>query len=323
MNKEISVSTPGKLMLLGEHGVVYGKPCLVTAVEQRLSAEISCTENPHLVINAPDVNIENYRKPMSEVGRGDIPRGVVFVENAVANFKNKYSFDEGVSIKTNSDFSASFGFGSSSASTVSVIKGLAEVFGKDLTKQEIFDLSYKTVLDVQGVGSGFDTAAGIYGGTLYFVGGGKEIEELAKNDFNLVVGYSGQKADTTEIIKRVAAEHEESTRVEEIFEEIGELVEEGKVAFEKSDWERFGQIMTENQKLLVELGVSTEKLDTMISAALAGGAYGAKLSGAGGGDCMIALCARDKIDSVKKAILETGGEIIDVKVNAEGVKINS
>ena len=87
------------------------------------------------------------------------------------------------------------------------------------------------------------------------------------------------------------------------------------------DWGKFGELMNENQKYLRELGVSIEKLDNMINGALSAGAYGAKLSGAGGGDCMIAVASEEKRQAIENSIREVGGEVINIKTNAEGVRI--
>lgn len=322
MKESVSVSAPGKLMLLGEHAVIYDKPCLVTAVDQRLSCDIERLSENNLEINSPDVGIENYSKSVNDLGSGDVEKGAKFIEFAVRNFRDVHGFDGGVSISSKSEFKHTFGFGSSSAVTVCVAKGLSELLGLNLSDQEIFDLSYKTVIDVQGVGSGFDIAAAVYGGTVYFVTGGKEIEPLDVKDFDLVVGYSGTKADTATIVKEIAKKRDQNKHeIDGIFSEIEVLVEKGKICMNKSNWEGFGRIMNENQVLLYRLGVSTEKLDAMISAAVSAGAYGAKLSGAGGGDCMIALVANSTKQTVQRAVEKAGGEVIDVKVNAEGVKI--
>src|SRR3989344_8101277 len=180
--KKITVSAPGKLMLFGEHAVVYGRPCIVTAVGQRMKITIQLTNNPVFQLDAPDVDIKNYQKSMDQLGTRDIPKGAKFVEVAVKNFLNqnpsslrakRSNLYSGIKVTTKSEFNSKFGFGSSSASTVCVIKALSELFGKKLTDKQIFDLSYKTVLDIQGKGSGFDVASTIYGGTLYFVIGGK------------------------------------------------------------------------------------------------------------------------------------------------------
>jgi mevalonate kinase len=98
------------------------------------------------------------------------------------------------------------------------------------------------------------------------------------------------------------------------------LVDEAKTAFTSGDLAKGGELMNKNQAYLSELGVSIKKLNAMISGALNAGAYGAKLSGAGGGDCMIALSSEEKRQAVIDGI-NSIGEVINVKTNAEGVRI--
>jgi mevalonate kinase len=318
----IIVSAPGKLMLLGEHAVVYDRPCIVTAVGQRMKATVVLLDTPEFWLDAEDVNISGYRKQMSEVGKGEIPKCANFVEIALKNFLEKHPIKAGIHVTTTSEFSSLFGFGSSSASTVYMIKALSELTRVNLSNKDIFDLAYKTILDIQGKGSGFDVAAAVYGGTLYFVTGGQVIEPLPINSLPLVVGYSGVKADTVTLIGEVKKKlEEEPEKVNRIFDAIRDLVEKAKADMGKGDWETVGKWMNFDQEYLRDLGVSTEKLEDMISAAKKAGAYGAKLSGAGGGDCMIALVPDDKRKAVGDAITSAGGQVIDVSVNAEGVRV--
>lgn len=318
----IKISAPGKLMLLGEHAVVYGHPCIATAVDQRMKATVTHLEEPIFELEAADVDVQAYKKPLTEIGKGDIPKGAKFVEIALQNFLQKYPIKGGVRVKTSSEFSSLFGFGSSSASTVCALKAFSELFAVKLTPKELFDIAYKTVLDIQGKGSGFDVAAAIYGGTFYFVTGGKVIEPLAIKELPMIVGYTGVKADTTTLIKQVAEKKEKNPeKVERVFQAITKLVEEVKQKMLEGDWERVGKLMDFNQEYLRDLGVSSEKLEALISAAKKAGAWGAKLSGAGGGDCMIALGPNEKREAIQKAIADAGGQVIDVRLNAEGVRI--
>lgn len=326
MQNTITVSAPGKLMIFGEHAVVYGKPSIVTAVEQRLSIKASILEEPMFNLSAPDVEINNYSKLLSHAGTGEIPKGAKFVEHAVKNFIK--AFPEaipskmGVEFETINEFKSTFGFGSSSASAVCTVKALSELYEINLDEKQIFDIAYQTVLDVQGVGSGFDLAAAIYGETLYFVTGGKKIESLQIKKLPLVVGYTGTKADTATIVREVKARFKDKQpEFDQINNSIETIVEEAKIAFTENDFKTLGELMNKNQTLLEKLGVSTNKLSSMINASRNAGAFGAKLSGAGGGDCMIALVPENKRSLVEKAIQNAGGKVLKVEVNAVGVRL--
>lgn len=316
MKKQVIVSAPGKLMLLGEHAVVYNRPCLVTAVSQRMKVNAQLIERKEFQLEAPDVDVTGYSKPMNDIGKGAIPKGAQFVEIAVKNFSQKYPLKSGIKVETTSQFSSQFGFGSSSASTVCTIKALSELLEVKLSPKEIFDFSYKTVLDIQKKGSGFDIAAAVYGGTLYFVTGGKVIEQLKVKSLPLVVGYSGMKADTVAMINKVLELAKKNPKlVENIYNQIEKLVEQAKRVLTRGNWQQLGELINQNQTHLQQLGVSIAKLDAMIAAAREAGAYGAKLSGAGGGDCMIALVPDNKRKDVSEAIKSVGGEVLEVSTN--------
>jgi len=270
-------------MLFGEHAVVYGYPCIVTALSERLF-----------------------------VSEGVAVGDTRFLDAAIQLWGNSDT-----KLAAKSTFSGKYGFGSSSAVTVAALKYLKP----NASDKEVFDAAYKIVLDIQGVGSGFDVAAATYGETLYYIKN-KVIEPLTIQEMPLVVGYTGVKADTKTFIADVAAKRaREPEKVERIFAAIAKIVEEAKIKMLEGDWERVGRLMDFNQEYLRDLGVSSEKLEVLISAAKRAGAWGAKLSGAGGGDCMIVLGPRDKRDVIRKAIEGAGGEVINVSPNAEGVRI--
>lgn len=320
--KRIVVSAPGKLMLWGEHAVVYGHPCIVTAVNQRIFATITKTSTEILEVECKDIGLDGYKKHMTHLGEGNIPQEARFVEIAVRNFKSVHPFSGGVNIKTKSEFSSLFGFGSSSASSVAVIKGLSELFSQKLSEKELFALAYQTVLDIQGRGSGFDVAAAIYGGTLFFQTGGKIIKPMKLKKIPLLVGYTGVKADTTKLMTKVATLAKKKPQmVDTIYNEIDDIVHEAHDAVVKSDWKQAGELMNKNQLLLKKLGVSSPIINTLNKAALSGGAWGSKLSGAGVGDCIIALIPQEKKDAISQLITQSGGRTLDVETNAPGVRV--
>lgn len=336
MKKITNVSAPGKLILFGEHAVVYGQPCIVTAVSARLSAKVSLLKDPHFTLDAPDVDIRNYIKPLDQLGHGTIPKGVRFAEIAAKNFfahfsekfqkRNKQSpqwSNRGIHITTTSEFPSTYGLGSSSASVVCTLKALSEITTTPLSNTLLFDLAYKTILDIQGKGSGFDVAAAIYGGTMYFKKGGATIKPIAIEPLPIVVGYTGLKADTTTIMHHVTKKAEQdpafSKSVDSLYISIGRIVEQAQIACDSSDWSVLGRLMNENQEMLEQLGVSSNKLDLLIRAARTAGALGAKLSGAGGGDSMIALVSSDTKKAVEEAISNVDGKVLDISTHAHGV----
>ncbi len=303
----MTTSAPGKLMLFGEHVVVYGRPCIVTAIDRRLFVSAHQTS--------------------------ETPEDTRFLDAAVKT----WGADKGLKFFAKSTFSGKYGFGSSSAVTVATLKLLRP----EASNQELFNAAYKIVLEVQGAGSGFDVAAAVYGGTLYYIKNlpaqaGKTVEPLAVSDIPLVVGYTGIKADTVSLMNNVAQKKKDNPeKVGRIFEGIAKLVNEAKnkmiegparnasASVAGGDWERVGKLMDFNQEYLRDLGVSSEKLESLISAAKGAGAWGAKLSGAGGGDCMIALAPQDKRKAVEDAITRAGGEVVDITANAQGVRLET
>ncbi|MDO8451240.1 MAG: mevalonate kinase [bacterium] len=303
----ITVSAPGKLMILGEHAVVYGRPCLVTAVDQRLSVSAERSDDGKTHVDAPQV------------------KETRFVDAAVSKFfqtKGKALDQTGVRLKIRSDFTHQVGFGSSSAVSVATLRALAILFDTPVDDDEIFQLAYDVTLDIQRVGSGFDIAAATYGGTIAYQKG-RPVSSFS-HGVPLIVGYTGTKADTPTLIREVAAKRAlYPEKVERIFDAISDLVNQGKKSIASGDWELLGKAMNFTQEYLRDLGVSSEKLESMISGAKKAGAWGAKLSGAGGGDCMIAIAPEDKREDVENALVQAGGIVMDVTTHSRGVRVES
>lgn len=303
MNK-ITVSAPGKLLLLGDHAVVYGKPCLVTAVSERLSVSLFPSHDDAMHFDTPDVSDTR------------------FVTAAIAAAQDSWGHKlPPVVVATKSGFSGNYGLGSSAAVTVATLYAIAEYIGRKVAPDELFRLSHTVILAVQKVGSGFDAASAIRGGTIWYERLGRTITPVANEHMPLIVGFTGVKADTAAIVADIAKKYAaQKERVNRIFDAIAALVSAAREKMAEGDWERVGKLMDFNQEYLRDLGVSSEKLETLISAAKGAGAWGAKLSGAGGGDCMIAVAPEDKRIQIEKAIETACGQVIHIMPNAPGVR---
>ena len=318
----VTASAPGKLLLLGDHAVVYNHPCLVTAVDLRYEVSVCRQDGAALEIETPELRRQNetYRVSIRDAGR-QYRAETAFVEAAVVQMLRRYGVETGLKISTRGP-ERSFGLGSSSAVTVAALAAVDRLFNLGLSRRELFNAGYQAVLDVQQLGSGFDVAAAVYGGTLRYVTGGKEIEPLAAAELPFVVGYSGAKVGTINLVKAVAERRRlYPEMVDSLFAVAHRAVDYGRDYLLAGDWDAFGGLMNVHQGVLEALGVSTGRLSALIYAARDAGASGAKLSGAGGGDCMFAAVDGDSRAAVAQAVEAAGGELVTLALGAEGVRI--
>ncbi len=303
MKQIINVSVPGKIMLLGEHAVVYGYPCIVSSVNKYLKVTVQIAQSKNDQVEIP--------KRMDDT----------LVKYTLESFRNKYFIKQKIHIKTESEISG-FGLGSSSATVVATVQSLADLFNIELSKFQLFELSYQIVTKSQPRASGFDIASCIWGGTILFTGENKKVELLSDNLLPILVIFSGTKADTVNMVEKVAVlKKNEPEKTIESFQSIAKIVGKGRIALSQKDWMGFGKLMNNNQELLQSLGVSNYKLDKLVEICCKAGAYGAKISGAGGGDCIIAAVPMEKIEDITDSVTHYGGTVLNLKIgNTAGVK---
>ncbi len=328
MPQAIHVSAPGKLMLLGEHAVVHARPCLVTAMDSRLHMTMTRDDaGDKLIIRAPDVGVEHVEGQVTNAFRHGqtLARGTRFIESSLQVFREHAGLAGSLSIETRSDFSSRLGLGSSSATVACTLYGLAQVTAVSLSQRQLFELGLEAIRRVQRTGSGFDLAAAIWGGTLFYDNANpRVIAPIDVPDLPLVAAYSGIKADTATYVQRVTQRLQAHTSaMTHIFDATRDLVLEGRDALRQRAWPQFGELMDIQHGLAHALGVDIPQTAKMVFAARDAGAFGAKLSGAGGGDCIIALTPPQERARIEEALEATGGEIIRVAPHAPGVRIES
>lgn len=294
MENNITVSVPGKLMVLGEHAVVYGYPCIVTAVDKYLTVE--------------GKKIPGKNDKINSYGNKDLS----FVKNAIFLIREKYDIGDKFQLDIRSEISG-MGLGSSAAVTVGTVKILSVILGLNLSSKEVFDLSYRVVRINQPMSSGFDIASCIYGSTILFDGSTKKVKKITDKILPLIAIFSGKKADTVSMVDQMAHLYKNNpVKTKRIFDSIEKLVKKGVDAIKNENWQILGKLMNENQKYLKELGVSSEILDRIIDNALQSGANGAKISGAGGGDCIIILASEEKKKIITERLLEKNYSVLKI-----------
>ncbi len=292
-------SAPGKIYLFGEHAVVYGEPAIACAVELR--TRVSAKSSDYISIS-------------SGIGTTGLDFDVhPYVSSAV---KRLGSPD--VAIEITSDIPVGSGLGSSAAVTVATLAAINIELGLGHEKEEIARMGHEIEKEVQGAASPTDTFVSTFGGVVE-IPSRKRLELL---DCGIVIGNTNKGASpkkTAKLVKQVAQLKEEYPEtINPIIKTIGSFARQGEVLVSGKDYTSLGKLMNVNHGLLDALGVCTMELSALVYAARNAGAYGAKLTGAGGGGCMVALT--DSPRDVAAAIEKAGGQAIITRFTVEGVK---
>ena len=313
-------------MLFGEHAVVYGHPCLVTAVNLRVTVSVAITNSATVKIFTPTLN-EPFNNTISAFeSNAELPESVKFVGLAIKKFWAFNGSTFGVEVRTGSEFVNASGLGSSSAVTVATLAALAGASGVHLRPQELFQLGFDTVLTAQqGRASGFDVASATFGGTIYYKNQGREIRPVQVKNLPLMTIHSGVKASTPQLVGRVATlRGKYPQHVDHLFAGIAMLVQDAVYALEHGNLAYLGRLMNFNQGYLQALGVSTGHLDSLLSAVQQRGACGAKISGAGGGDCIIAVAEPAAQKDIARLVHQSETlSLVPAQIDAPGARIES
>lgn len=282
----LQVSAPGSLMLLGEHAILNGTHALVCAIAKRITVKLIPNSNTQCIITIQDSKLGMYTAKLNEL---TIAKPYQFVISAILTFKQYIKV--GFALEISSEVDNAIGCGSSAAVTVATIAVLAEwLYEKPVSKLHIFHQAKQAMLNVQQVGSGADLIASIYGGVLCYKMSPITIEELPIIP-DLSVVYCGYKRPTPEVIALVNVAQQQQPQIyESIYKCIEICVQQAIMAIKQHKWAMLGKLFKHHHGLLAAIGVSNEHLDALVyQLTKQREILGAKISGAGLGDCIIGL----------------------------------
>ena len=274
----------GKVILLGEHGVVYGRPALAAALARGAEAEADAWSCARLEVEPWGVAFDAH------VEQSD-PRAEA-LRKAFCALLDGYGERPKARVRVRVSIPAAAGLGGSAALSVAIVRALDALRGGERPADEVAAAALLAERVFHGNPSGIDTAMAAGSGVALYRKG-KPLEPVALGrSLTLVIAHSGEAGRTVVTVESVRQQHERNPRkVDEIFDGMEALVLNARSALQDGELARLGQLLTLNQKLLNTLLLSTPKLEAMCKDAEAEGALGAKLTGGGGGGCMIALCA--------------------------------
>ena len=305
----------GKAILFNEHFVVHGVPGIVSAIDSAADAEVKK--------GAKGINVTDERtgaKGYAEKKKLQQLESIERMFKAMNMDPKKVTID----ILLGGNLPGFSGLGASAASSVAIARAIAEEFELDLPDEKINDIAYEAEKAYAGNPSGIDNTAATFGGLIWFKknlsGGSNTIETLSiREPVEIVIGNTGIVANTKAMVAGVAERKEQNPeKYGAIFKQAENLALKGRKALEAFDLRKVGDLMNENHRLLQEIEVSCKELDHLVGLAREQGAFGAKMTGGGGGGCMVALTPEKELQEKVAAAMENEGfKVLRTKIGIQ------
>jgi mevalonate kinase len=321
-----AATAPGKIILFGEHAVVYGRPALAVPVTQvQARASIQKTGGfsgkkwaDSVLIQAPDIG---FFSPLSRIQaeHATHPLDAVIQETFQ---RLGITRPPAFTLTIKSSIPVASGLGSGAAVSVAIIRALAALCNQTISDEQVSQIAYEIEKLHHGTPSGIDNTVIAHAKPVYFMrlppssfgggaGGGGQIQPFNPAcPFTLLIADTGISAPTRESVGDLRKLWEaDKSRWETVFDKVGEIVREAKNAIESGHVSRLGPLMDANHALLQEMTVSSPELDRLVLTAKSAGAGGAKLSGGGRGGNMIALVQpKEKAPAIAQSLRKAGAK---------------
>ena len=305
-------SAPGKVILFGEHFVVYGVKAILCSINKRVTVTAEKISDKKIVINSEIGNLVlEPNKSISEINSPLKP--FYYLGNKV--IKNQ---DTGIQIKIDSEIPLGVGLGSSSACCVAGAAAIFKLFG-DISKEEILELAIEAERTIFENTSGADCTVCVYGGIMEYdkKQGFKKIED--KPNFQLVIANSNIEHSTESMVSEVKAftikNKEEFSKL--LNQEL-ELVEDVLKLLKENNTIELGEKINQNQEYLETIGISNNQLREMIEIGQKT-SFGAKITGSGGGGCIFAITDESNLKDTLKEFKDNNFECFSVEIDFEGL----
>jgi len=305
-------SAPGKVILFGEHFVVYGVKAILCAINKRVTVTAENIETKIISIksNIGDLELQP-NKPISEI---DSPlKPFYYLANKMIQNQNT-----GIKIIVESEIPLGVGLGSSSACCVAGAAAISRLFS-DTSKEKILELAIEAEKTIFQNTSGADCTVCTYGGIMEFNKENGYTKIKSEPNFHLVIANSNIEHSTELVVNEVKSFKEKN---EEEFSKLCDnetnLVEDVLELLKENNTKKLGEKINQNQKYLEAIGVSNEKIKEMIQIGMKS-SFGVKITGAGGGGCIFALTDETNLDETINQFRNKSYECFSVKIDLKGL----
>ena len=327
-------SAPAKVILFGEHFVVYGSPAILAAINKRISVDArTIIHDENKIVIRSDIGVAGeYRnngefnaleggskaKAVLDPLYGAI-RQVLLMRN-----KKKKKKNIGIEIGISSRVPPGIGLGSSAASCVATVAAVDSLFQKNPSRQKVCELAIESERLIHKRSSGADCYVSTFGGLMQYYGKSKSFKNIeTKGSLSLVVASTGIKHSTSDLVAGVKR-FKDTNRIlfESLSKQASDICLQACTAIKSGKCDKIGELMNENQIILQQIGISHHKVRDIIDICSKAGAMGAKITGAGGGGAVIALAA-SKQESTKIAshVKAAGYQSFEVEIDYKGLYV--
>lgn len=323
-------SAPAKVILFGEHFVVYGSPAILAAINKRVSVDArTMIHDENKIVIRSDIGVAGEYHNNGEFNALEGGRKAKSVLDPlygairqVLLMKNKKNI--GIEIGISSTVPPGIGLGSSAASCVATVAAVDSLFQRNPSRQRVCELAIESERLIHKRTSGADCYISTFGGLMQYYGKSKSFKNIDTNkSLSLVVASTGIKHSTSDLVAGVKR-FKDKNRIlfESLSKQASDICLQACTAIESGKYDKVGELMKENQILLEQIGISHHKAHEIIDICSKAGAIGAKITGAGGGGAVIALAA-SKQESTKIAshIKAAGYQSFEVEIDYNGLYV--
>ncbi len=293
-SSRITYTAPGKIILFGEHAVVYGYPALAIAIDRRAKCTVSSYSSDEDVVLSTNLYPgKTFLVSCKESFPSSLQAILFLIKKLIDNFQSNLPLQ----IDISSSIPSSSGLGSSAAVSVALTNSLSTFLGGNYSLEDVNKIAFEAEKIQHGQPSGIDNNISTYGGSILYQNG--LMEQITIDDFSgfWVIANSMIERNTKDIVANVQKNYKrKQEKTEEIFHLIHSIVIRGKECIKNNKLDEIGELMKENQTLLEQLGVGHSKVTDLLLILKKNGSVGEKLTGAGVGGCVVGL-----FDNIKDA----------------------